>query len=60
MKVLLDENGTVTPVLVPCYQGGGRTDIVTDPAERTRMFSYLERISIGVNIDETGVIRPAG
>ena len=60
LKVLLDENGAVTPVLVPCYQGGGRTDIVTDPAERTRLFSHLERISIGVDIDETGTIRPAG
>ena len=60
LKVLLDENGTVTSVLVPCYQGGGRTDMVTDSAERTRMFSHLQSISIGVDIDETGVIRPVG
>lgn len=60
LKVLLDEDGTVTPVLVPCYQGGGRTDIVTDPAQRNRIFSHLQSISIGVDMDETGVIRPAG
>ena len=50
----------MTSVLIPCYQGAGRTDIVTDPAERNRIFSHLQSISIGVDMDETGVIRPAG
>lgn len=60
LKVILDEEGTVTTQLLPCYQAAGRTDMVTDPVRRNRLFSFLESISIGAKMDETGVIRPEG
>lgn len=42
--------------IVPVIQANLTTTIVTDPAEKKRIYSFLEDISINVKIDEEGII----
>ncbi len=41
---------------VPCLQSGCRTSLVTDEAERQRLFRFLQDRSLGVNVSADGVI----
>ena len=42
--------------VVPAIQADLRTTIVTDDAERERIFSLLERISVNAEISGKGII----
>ena len=42
--------------VVPAVHKDAKTTIVKDEAEKERIFSYLESISINIEIDENGVI----
>ncbi|MGN0428036.1 MAG: CapA family protein [Agathobacter sp.] len=42
--------------IVPALQTGCRTYYVSDPDEQEALYSYLESISINVDIDENGVL----
>ncbi len=52
-----DTNGSVEVSIVPAIQKGAKTQIVTDPEEQERIYSFLEEISINVTIDEQGFVR---
>ena len=52
-----DNDSNVEVTVVPAIQAGAKTQIVTEPAEQERIFSFLEDISINVEIDEAGVVR---
>ena len=51
-----DNGGNVEVSVVPAIQKNAKTQIVTDAAEMERIFSYLEDISINVDIDENGMV----
>lgn len=40
--------------VVPALQSGNRTEYVSDPEAQEALYSYLERISMGIEIDENG------
>ncbi len=41
---------------VPCLQSGCRTSLVTDEAERQRLFRFIQDRSLGVHVSADGVI----
>ena len=49
-----DENGHLDVSVVPAIQSGHRTQIVKEEAEQERIYSFLEDISINVEIDSEG------
>ncbi len=51
----LEQNLEVS--VIPAIQSEARTRIVTDLEEQERIYSFLEDISINVEIDEFGVVR---
>ena len=52
-----DDNGDSVEVsIVPAIQKNAKTEIVTDAEEKERIFSFLEGISINIEIDENGVV----
>ncbi|MBP3677288.1 MAG: CapA family protein [Agathobacter sp.] len=51
-----DNGGNVEVSVVPAIQKNAKTQIVTDAAEIERIFSYLEDISVNVEIDENGMV----
>lgn len=51
-----DNEGKLEVSVVPAIQKGAKTQIVTDPSEKERIYSFLEDISIHIEIDENGVV----
>jgi poly-gamma-glutamate synthesis protein (capsule biosynthesis protein) len=51
-----DNGGGLEVSVVPAIQKGSRTQIVTETEEQERIYSFLERISINVEIDENGIV----
>lgn len=51
-----DNGGNVEVSVVPAIQSGAKTRIVTGMEEQERIYSFLEEISINVEIDEKGVV----
>lgn len=51
-----DNGGSVEMTVVPAIQSGAKTQIVTELEEQERLYSFLENISINVEIDENGVV----
>lgn len=51
-----DNGGKVEVSVVPAIQSNAKTKIVTEQEEKERIFSFLEDISINVEIDESGVV----
>ena len=51
-----DNGGSVEVTVVPAIQKGAKTQIVTESNEQERIYSFLEDISINVEIDENGVV----
>ena len=51
-----DRNGQVEVKVIPAIQSGYMTTIVSEPGEQERIFSFLEEISINVEIDEEGYV----
>lgn len=51
-----DTDGHVEVTVVPAIQSGARTQIVTEAEEQERIYSFLESISINIEIDENGVV----
>lgn len=50
------ENATAR--LIPCVQTGGRTSILTDEGEKTRILDHLNAVSESGWFDENGVLHP--
>lgn len=53
----ISPEGLVEFRFIPCLQKGCRTTLVTDEAERQRVFHFLEGISSNAVIDGNGIIR---
>lgn len=51
-----DTESNLDVSVVPAIQKNAKTQIVTDPTEKERIFSFLEDISIDIDIDENGVV----
>lgn len=51
-----DETYQVVPKIFPAVQADSMTKIAETPEERERIFDFLESISIGVEIDEEGIV----
>ena len=51
-----DNGGNVEVSVVPAIQSGAKTRIVNGMEEQERIYSFLEEISINVEIDEKGVV----
>lgn len=51
-----DTNEHLEVSVVPAIQTGAKTHILTDDAEKERLFSFLEDISINIEIDENGMV----
>ncbi len=58
-EVDITKDGIAEFRFVPCLQKGCRTSLVTDAGEKQRVLQFMQRISVGVAIDENGVVRPA-
>lgn len=51
-----DENQQLDVSVIPAIQSGCRTQVVTENEEKERIYSFLEEISVNVEIDSEGVI----
>ena len=51
-----DNGGDIEVSVVPAIQSGAKTQIVTEPEEQERIYTFLEDISVNVEIDENGVV----
>ena len=51
-----DNGGGLEVSVVPAIQKGAKTQIVTEAEEEERIYSFLEGISVNVEIDENGVV----
>ena len=57
-KVTVDQEGELTLSFVPCLQKNLRTSLVTDEAERQRIFTFMQEHSAdGTLVTEDGVVR---
>ena len=52
----ISKDGLLEFRFVPCLQKSCQTSLVTDPAQRQRVFQFLEGISANASVDENGVI----
>ena len=52
-----DENSNLEVKIIPAVQSGYRTQIATDIEEKERIYSFLEGISVNVEIDEMGCLQ---
>lgn len=52
-----DTEESIELEIIPAIQSNSRTQIVTEEAEKERIFSLLEDISINIEIDERGIVR---
>lgn len=53
-----DEGGELEVHIIPAIQSEHRTRIVTQEQEQERIYSFLEDISINVEIDSEGIVLP--
>lgn len=51
-----DDGGKLEVKVIPAIQSEMRTRIVTEPEEQERIYSFLEDISVNVEIDEQGFL----
>ena len=51
-----DNGGNIEVSVVPAIQAGAKTQIVTESNEQERIYSFLEDISVNVEIDENGIV----
>ena len=51
-----DLTGQLDVEIIPAIQENYKTTIVTDDAEKERIFSFLEDISVNVDISENGIV----
>lgn len=51
-----DNGGKLEVQVIPAIQSEKRTRIVTDTAEQERIYSFLENISINVEINQEGIV----
>lgn len=58
-EVDITKDGIAEFRFVPCLQKGCRTSLVTDAGEKQRVLRFMQNISVGVTIDENGVVKPA-
>lgn len=52
-----DEGGSLEVAIIPAMQQDAQTLIVTEESQKEQIFSYLEEISINVEIDENGIMK---
>lgn len=51
-----DNGGNLQVSVVPAVQKGAKTQIVMQPEEQERIYSFLEGISINIEIDKNGLV----
>lgn len=59
LQVDVPREGEPALVLLPGTSSGGYTRMVTDEAEKEAFYRYMEGLSFGISVDETGRIRQA-
>ena len=52
-----EEEELVELEIIPAIQADNYTKLVTDREEKDRIFSFIEDISINIEIDEDGIVR---
>lgn len=50
------DNSELKVEMIPAIQSDCRVQIITDEEEKERMYSYMEDISINIEIDENGIV----
>ncbi len=55
LKLNITYDGLKEMSFIPCLQTGFTTKYISDVQEQQKLFSFLENLSIGVEIDENGV-----
>ena len=53
-----DEHGQLEVKVIPAIQQDARTQIVVEEKEKERIFDFLEEVSVNVEIDGQGVVKP--
>lgn len=56
----ISPDGVVEFRFIPCLQKGCRTTLITDEAQKQKVFDFLQGISANAVIDSNGVIRERG
>lgn len=58
LQLVIQRDGSMDFQFLPCVQSKNRTYLVEDEAEKQRILDYMESISVGVTIDDSGYITP--
>lgn len=58
LQLVIHRDGSMDFQFLPCVQSKNRTYLVEDEAEKQRILDYMESISVGVTIDDSGYITP--
>lgn len=58
LQLVINRDGSMDFQFLPCVQSKNRTYLVEDEAEKQRILDYMESISVGVTIDDSGYITP--
>ncbi len=59
-QVFIRADGSIAFRIVPCVQENLCTTLVTDPAEKERILTFIRSLSGGVSIDADGYVQKAG
>ena len=51
-----DNGGSIEVSVIPAVQSGAKTKIIMETQEQERVYSFLEDISINIEIDEMGIV----
>lgn len=52
----INADGLVKTQFIPCMRADGITSLVTDVSEASRIYSYMESLSFGIQIDSNGIV----
>jgi hypothetical protein len=59
LKLFIDAEGTIRTQILPAMNKSTNTYLITEDAQRSTYFNYMEEISYGVKIDDDGFITEA-
>lgn len=55
-QIVINKDGSMDFRFIPCIQSGYKTSLVTEEADKERIYNYMESISTDISIDENGYI----
>lgn len=56
LEITIEAPGQYTTRVVPCLQRGGKTTMLTEEQDRSRVFTHLQTISTGITIGPDGTV----